>query len=231
MTVATPSRVRNPSLFDVLVGAVADEPDFVVEARATEAPPEASATEAPTAVLEAPVEAVAAPQTEPTEPEPKPEAKKNELLIIFESGDLERTWATLILATSAAASGMKVSVFLTFWGFYPLVKPGASPGETWMQKMLAVMNRPGIDHLKLSRLNFMGMGPWMMKKLAKRYRVAEPRELLEIAMAMGVHLIPCQMTMDMFGLTRDDLIDGLEEPAGAATVLGHVADGVPTLFI
>ncbi len=231
MTVATPTRVRDSSLFDVLVGAVADEPDLAVEAQASEARTGASVAEGATAVLEAPAEEEATLQTEPAEPEPRPDAKKNELLIIFESGDLERTWATLILATSAAASGMKVSIFLTFWGFYPLVKPGASPGETWMQKMLAFMNPPGIDRLKLSRLNFLGMGPWMMKKLAKRYRVAEPRELLEIAMAMGVHLIPCQMTMDMFGLTRDDLIDGLEEPAGAATVLGHVADGVPTLFI
>jgi peroxiredoxin family protein len=50
-------------------------------------------------------------------------------------------------------------------------------------------------------------------------------------MAMGVRMIPCQMTMDMFGLTRDDLIDGLDEPAGAATVMEKIANGVPSLFI
>ena len=175
-----------------------------------------------------------------TIPEPAPEpqqdsavpARSNELLLIFESGDLERTWATLILATSAAASGMKVSIFLTFWGFYPLVKPGVRiTGENWMQKMLSFMNRPGIDHVRMSRLNFMGMGPWMAKRLAKSHGVALPDELLQIAQAMGVRLIPCQMTMDMFGLTRDDLIEGLEEPAGAATVLEQVASGVPALFI
>jgi peroxiredoxin family protein len=136
------------------------------------------------------------------------------------------------MATSAAASGMKVSIFLTFWGFYPLVKPGVRiTGQNWMQKMLSFMNRPGINHIKMSRLNFLGMGPWMAKRLAKSQGVALPDELLAVAMAMGVRMIPCQMTMDMFGLTRDDLIDGLDEPAGAATVMEKIANGVPSLFI
>jgi peroxiredoxin family protein len=162
----------------------------------------------------------------------EPARKTGELLIICESGDLERTWATTILASSAAASGQPVSIFFTFWGFFPLVKPGVRiTGTNWMQKMLSVMNRPGIDHAKLSKLNFLGMGPWMMKKLAKQYGVAEPRELLEMAQALGVRLIPCQMSMDLMGIRREDLIDGLEEPAGAATVLQLIADGATPLFI
>jgi peroxiredoxin family protein len=177
-------------------------------------------------------EAPPIPAVEPAPTEPTPGAAKDELLIILESGDLERTWGTLIMATSAAASGMKVSIFLTFWGFYPLVKPGVRiTGQNWMQKMLSFMNRPGINHIKMSRLNFLGMGPWMAKRLAKSQGVALPDELLAVAMAMGVRMIPCQMTMDMFGLTRDDLIDGLDEPAGAATVMEKIANGVPALFI
>jgi peroxiredoxin family protein len=172
------------------------------------------------------------PAVKPAPAEPVPGAAKDELLIILESGDLERTWGTLIMATSAAASGMKVSIFLTFWGFYPLVKPGVRiTGQNWMQKMLSFMNRPGINHIKMSRLNFLGMGPWMAKHLARSQGVALPEELLAVAMAMGVRMIPCQMTMDMFGLTRDDLIDGLDEPAGAATVMEKIANGVPSLFI
>ncbi len=154
------------------------------------------------------------------------------LLIICESGDLERTWATTILASSAAASGQPVSIFFTFWGFFPLVKPGIRiTGTNWMQRMLSVLNRPGIDHARLSKLNFLGMGPWMMKKLARQYGVAEPRELLEMAQALGVRLIPCQMSMDLMGIKREDLIDGLEEPAGAATVLQMISDGATPLFI
>lgn len=173
--------------------------------------------------------------TDPTpiaesESEAKPKTKS--LVIIAESGDLEKTWATTILASTAAASGMEVSIFFTFWGFFPLVRPEKRiTGQVWMQKMLSVMNRPGIDHLKLSRLNFMGLGPWMMKRLARKHGVASPGELLTMAQAMGVKLLPCQMSMDMLGFTREDLIDGLEEPVGAATVLELIASGTPALFI
>jgi len=159
-------------------------------------------------------------------------AKTKSLVIIAESGDLEKTWATTILASTAAASGMEVSIFFTFWGFFPLVRPEKRiTGQVWMQKMLSLMNRPGIDHLKLSRLNFMGLGPWMMKRLARKHGVASPGELLAMAQAMGVKLLPCQMSMDMLGFTPEDLIDGLEEPVGAATVLEMIASGTPALFI
>jgi peroxiredoxin family protein len=100
-----------------------------------------------------------------------------------------------------------------------------------MQKMLSVMQRPGISHRKLSKRNFMGMGPWMMGSLAKDYGVAKPKELLEAAMALGVEFMPCQMTKDMFGLTKDDMIDGMGEHVGAATVIELLADGAAPLFI
>lgn len=159
-------------------------------------------------------------------------AKTNSLVIIAESGDLEKTWATTIMASTAAASGMEVSIFFTFWGFFPLVRPEKRiTGTNWMQRALSIMNRPGIDHLKLSRMNFMGMGPWMMKRLARQYGVASPGELLTAAQAMGVKLLPCQMSMDLLGFSRDDLIDGLEEPVGAATVLQLIASGTPAIFI
>jgi peroxiredoxin family protein len=111
-------------------------------------------------------------------------------------------------------------VFITFWGLLPFVKNQRRiVGENWMQKMLTLMQRPGIDHLKLSKMNFMGMGPWMIGSLSKKYNVAKPAELLEACQALGVEFIPCQMTMEMFGLKREDMIDGLGEPAGAATVI------------
>jgi peroxiredoxin family protein len=171
-----------------------------------------------------------------TEPKPSVEVetpkRAEEMLFILESGDMERTWAALIMANGAAASGVKVSLFLTFWGFYPLVKPGVRvTGQNWMQRMLAVMNRPGVDHLKMSRLNFMGMGPWMCGQLAKKHHVALPREMLEVAMSLDVRLLPCQMSMDLFGIKREDLIDGLEEPVGVATVVEMMTRGVPALFI
>ena len=164
----------------------------------------------------------------PEETQPK---ETGGLVIFAWSGDLDRVWPTLILANTAAALGKPVTVFFAFWGLFPLVRnDGGITGKTWMQKMLSAMNRGGTAHLKLSKMNFLGMGPAMMRSLAKRYRVASPQELLETARDMGVKLVPCQMTMDLMGLTKDDLIEGVEEPAGATTALA-AAEGATTLFI
>jgi peroxiredoxin family protein len=162
----------------------------------------------------------------------EPEAKPRELVIICYSGDLEKTWASLILATTAAASGVPTKIFLTFWGLQTFVRDEVRiTGQNWMQKMLSAMQRPGISHRKLSKMNFLGMGPWMMGTLAKKYGVASPKELLEVAQALGVEFMPCQMTMDMFGLKREDMIEGLGEPVGAATVVELLANGAAPLFI
>jgi peroxiredoxin family protein len=158
--------------------------------------------------------------------------KTKKLVIVDYSGELEKTWATLILASTAGAMEMETSVFITFWGLQTFVKDQKRiTGENWMQKMMSFMQRPGVSHRKLSKMNFMGMGPWMMFKLAKKYNVAKPKDLLEMAQAVGVRFIPCQMTMDMFGLKREDLIDGLEEPVGAATALQLMTEADSTLFI
>ena len=155
-----------------------------------------------------------------------------EKLVIFAwSGELDKIWPTLILATTGAAMGKETTVFFTFWGLFPLVKNDVRiTGENWMQKMLSIMNRGGDEHLKLSKMNFAGAGPAMMNQLAHAHNVASPHELMEAARDLGVHLIPCQMTMDLLGLKREDLIDGLDEPAGATTALAE-AQGAITLFI
>jgi peroxiredoxin family protein len=79
-------------------------------------------------------------------------------------------------------------------------------------------------------MNFVGAGPTMMKKLAKDHSVASPGELLDLAVELGVKLVPCQMTMDLLGLRREDMIDGLGEPAGATAMLLESQDAI-TLFI
>ena len=157
--------------------------------------------------------------------------KANKLVIFTWGGDLDKVWPTLILATSAAAMGMETIVFFTFWGLFPLVRNDVRlTGDNWMQKAMSLLHRGGTQHLRLSQMNFAGAGPAMMRKLASDHQVASPQELLELAQEMGVRLIPCQMTMDLLGLTREDMIDGLEEPAGAATALAEAQDAI-TLFI
>ena len=159
-------------------------------------------------------------------------AHHEKLVIIAWSGDLDKVWPQMILATTGAAMGMQTTVFFTFWGLFSLVKPGVRiTGDHWMQKMLSVMNPGGAHKGKLSRLNFVGAGPAMMRKLARDYKVPEPQELLQLAQEMGVRLLPCQMTMDLLGLKPDDLIDGLETPVGAATALLEMKDSEIQLFI
>ena len=158
--------------------------------------------------------------------------KENKITIIAWGGDLDRIWPTLILSTTAAASGMEASVFFTFWGLFTLVKPDVRiTGDNWMQKMMSAMNPGSAQKAKLSRYHFAGAGPTMFKKLADDHQVARPEELIATAQDLGVRLIPCQMTMDLLGLKPEDLLDGLEEPIGAATALLEMKTAAIQLFI
>jgi peroxiredoxin family protein len=156
----------------------------------------------------------------------------NMVTLVAWSGDLDRVWPTTILATTAAASGMDVTVFFTFWGLFSLVREDKRiTGTNWMTKALSLMNRGSASHAGLSKLNMGGMGPMMMRKLAGENGVAPPEELLEMAQELDVKLWPCQMTMDLMGLKREDLIEGLDEPAGAATALERMKRSAISLFI
>lgn len=162
--------------------------------------------------------------------EPVPEREK--MVLIAASGDLDKAWPVFILATTGAAYGMEVTVFFTFWGLGILKKPDAGlTGEDWRQKMLSMFNRGTTDHLHLSKLNFGGMGAKMMKDLADKHKVASVQELLETAQEMGVKLWPCQMTMDLMGLSQSDLIDGLDDPAGAGSAISLMKQAEISLFI
>ncbi|HET9123291.1 MAG TPA: DsrE/DsrF/DrsH-like family protein [Solirubrobacteraceae bacterium] len=156
----------------------------------------------------------------------------NMVTLIAWGGDLDRIWPTTILATTAAAGGMDVAVFFTFWGLFGLVKPERRvTGTNWMTKGLSLMNRGSANHAALSKLNMAGAGPTMMRRLAEQNGVAPPEELLEMAQDLDVKLWPCRMTMDLMGLCDDDLIDGLDEAAGAATALERMQRSAISLFI
>ena len=173
------------------------------------------------AVIEAPAVAVAERKPEETE----------KLVIILSSGDLDKVWAALIIANAGAAMGKETSIFFTFWGFSALVKNEVRiTGENWMQKMMAFMNRPGDEHMKLSKMNFAGMGPMMLGQIAREHHAALPHELMESAKELGVRLLPCQMSMDLFGIKVEDMIEGVDAPVGATAMLS-LAQGATTFFI
>ena len=152
--------------------------------------------------------------------------------IIAWSGDMDRAYPTLILATTAAASGMDVTIFFTFWGLFILKRNDRGiTGKDAATRLLSMMNRGGTEHLNLSRLHMAGMGTAMMRRVFRKNNVATLQELLDAAREMGVKLLPCQMTMDALGLAREDLIDGLGEPAGAATAIEEAAGSTINWFI
>jgi peroxiredoxin family protein len=161
----------------------------------------------------------------------KEDGTQSMALICF-SNDLDRVWPVLILATTAAASGLEVDVFFTFWGLRVIQKNAVRvTGKNWMQKMESIVDAGGTERLKLSKINFGGVGTKMIKMLAKEYKVASPQELLEMAMEIGVRLHPCQMTMELYGLSKDDMIDGLQPPIGAASFINMAAEADISMFI
>ncbi len=154
------------------------------------------------------------------------------MTIVAWSGDLDKIWPTLILGSTGAAYGMKTTIFFTFWGLFPLVRDDVRiTGTNAMTKALAGMNPPGVSSMKLSKLNMGGAGSWMMKKLAKDNKVASPKELLEMCTELGVNLWPCEMTMELMGLRRDQLIPGAGDPVGAASALSEMSRSKINLFI
>src|SRR5205085_617718 len=102
--------------------------------------------------------------------------RQKRLSMVCWSSELDRVWPVLILATTGAATGMQVDVFFTFWGLRVLQRDGKRiTGENWMQKGESIVDKGGIDNLKLSKIHFAGAGTGMIKKLAKQKGVASPR--------------------------------------------------------
>jgi peroxiredoxin family protein len=127
-------------------------------------------------------------------------------MIVF-SGDLDKALAAFIIGTGAVAMGMDVVMFFTFWGT-PLLrdKNKAAGGKDMMGKMFGTMLPKGTDQVKLSKMNMGGMGTAMMKSLMKKKNVASIEQLIEIAGEMGVKIFICEMSMDLMGFKREEMI-------------------------
>jgi peroxiredoxin family protein len=124
--------------------------------------------------------------------------KQNKLAMVVFSGDLDKLLAAMIIAT-AAAMGMKVVQFFTFWGTAALRKPDAQVnGKDFMSKMFGWMLPKGRNKVKLSQMNMGGMGTAMMKGLMKKKNAPSLDQLFEIAAQLGVEIKVCEMSMDLW---------------------------------
>jgi peroxiredoxin family protein len=154
----------------------------------------------------------------------------NRLSMVVFSGDLDRVLAAFVIASGAAASGMEVSMFFTFWGLTALRQKRESRGKTLFQKMMGWMTPVGIRGLGVSKMNFGGIGAKMLRAMMRQQGVPQPEEMAQMARDLGVRIVACQMSMDVMGIHKEELIDGVEV-GGVATFLGEATRSKATLFI
>jgi peroxiredoxin family protein len=160
-------------------------------------------------------------------------AAENKISLVVFSGDLDKLLASLIIATGAAATGMKVSLFFTFWGTAALRDPKkTAAGKNLISRMFGLMLPKGAGRVKLSKMNMGGMGTAMMKALMKKKKVASLEEMLSMAGAMGVEICICEMSMGLMGFKREEMIDypGMKV-CGVATFLAEAQTSRIQLFI
>jgi peroxiredoxin family protein len=156
-------------------------------------------------------------------------AEKKATIIVL-SGDMDKVFAAFIIATGAAAAGMDTTLFFTFWGINAIQK-GNRTGESFMGKMLGMLNRGGIGRLSPSKFNFGGMGRWMFKKMMADKGVTSLEELRETCIDLGVHLVACGMSMSVMEIKREDLIDEVEDIVGVAAMIKEASNSAIQLFI
>jgi len=156
--------------------------------------------------------------------------KDNKTMVVF-SGDLDKAIASFIIANGAASMGKKVTMFFTFWGLNILRRPEkVSVQKGFMDKMFGIMMPRGSKKLKLSKMNMMGMGSKMIRKVMKDKNVTSLEDLIKAAMDSGIEIVACQMSMDVMGIRKEELIDGVKI-GGVGYYLGEAEDSNVNLFI
>jgi len=158
-------------------------------------------------------------------------AKNDGATIVVFSDDLDKAMASCIIANGAISMGKKVSMFFTFWGLNILKKNRAVHVEkTLIERALGFMMPRGTNQLKLSKMNMMGMGTKMIKDIMKKNNVEPLDKLLYSIKQGGGKLVACTMTMELMGIKREELIEGVDE-GGVATYLADAEKSGLNLFI
>ena len=166
-----------------------------------------------------------------TAPSGVPRSGKKAMTNVVFSGDFDKAMAAFIVANGAVAAGYDVTLFFTFWGINMLRKSGpVTVKKNLIEKMFGFMMPRGADKLALSQMNMGGMGLAMIKGIMKKKNVMALQELIQEAQKNGVKMIVCTMSMDLMGIKREELIDGIEE-GGVAMYIDHLSESSANLFI
>ncbi len=141
-----------------------------------------------------------------------PESDVHQKTMVIFSNDFDKMMAAFIIANGAASMGSEVTLFFTFWGLNLLRRPGGNGKikKDMMEKMFASMMPKGPGALSLSKMNMGGMGTRMIQRVMKRKNVYSLPYLVEEAKKNGVRFVACTMSMDIMGIKKEELIDGIE---------------------
>ena len=158
--------------------------------------------------------------------------KKNSgLTIVLFSGDFDLAMAAFIIANGALAMGKDVTMFVTFWGLDVIKKPTmTSAGRNFLEKMVLWMRPKGPDKLATSKMNFGGIGPKLFHYMMGKKNIESLPSLIDMSIEFGLKIIACQMSMDVMGIRKEDLLDNVEV-GGVAAFLSSSYDSNTTLFI
>jgi NADPH-dependent 2,4-dienoyl-CoA reductase/sulfur reductase-like enzyme/peroxiredoxin family protein/rhodanese-related sulfurtransferase/TusA-related sulfurtransferase len=157
-------------------------------------------------------------------------AGSDKTLVVF-SSDLDRAIAAFIIANGAASMGRKVTMFFTFWGLNILRKgERVAVRKPLLERMFGAMMPRGSRKLALSRMNMLGLGPRMIRRVMAGKNVESLEALMQQALALGVRLVACRMSMEVMGIRAEELIDGVEL-AGVASYLDAAESSNVNLFI
>lgn len=157
-------------------------------------------------------------------------ADKGKTFILF-SDDLDKVLATFVLANGAVATGEKVTIFFTFWGLNAIKKMNKpAVKKDFFGKMFGMMLPSSSLKLKLSKMNMGGMGSKMMRYIMNKKNIESLESLREQAIQNGVEFIACQMSMDVMGVKREELLDNVTI-GGVATYMNRAEQANVNLFI
>lgn len=161
------------------------------------------------------------------------DTRKDQLSIAIVSGDMDKILAAMIISLAAASMDTEVKLFFSFWALSALRDPQKSvKGKKIIPKMFGLMLPKGKNKLKLSNMNMLGMGPFMIKGLMKDQHVLSLDEMFKQAGELGIEITICEMSMNLMGFKREEMIDYPNlRYAGAGTFVADAGESAMQWFI
>lgn len=159
--------------------------------------------------------------------------RQDQLSMAIVSGDMDKILAAMIISLAAAAMDTQVKLFFSFWALAALRDPKKNPkGKDFISKMFGMMLPKSRNNLKLSNMNMAGMGPVMIKSLMKKKNVMSLDEMFRQAAELGIEITVCEMSMDLMGFKKEEIIDYPNlRYAGATTFVADAGESAMQLFI